>query len=61
MRENQSKAEELQSQAESLPQKYLLLKAATFEILRCVSCSDNAMEYCDIASSSLEDAESLFE
>lgn len=61
MRENQAKAEELQSRAETLPQRYLLLKAATVEILRCVSCSENALEYCNITASSIEEISNLFE
>jgi hypothetical protein len=54
MRANQQKVEELQTQADSLPNEYILLKAATGQLRPCVSCSESALARCDIAEDDLK-------
>lgn len=57
MRERQPKADDLRSKAESLPQPFsFLLTPAAIDLKLCVSCVSFAMENCDRAKKSLEEA-----
>jgi hypothetical protein len=57
MRERQLIADDLRSKAESLPQPYsFLLGTAAIELKLCVSCSSFAIDNCDRAKSSLDQA-----
>lgn len=57
MRERQPIADELRSKSEALPQPYsILLTPAAIELKLCVSCMSSAIENCNRAKSSLEQA-----
>lgn len=57
MRERQPIADELRSKAEALPQPFsILLTPAAIELKLCVSCMSSAIENCNKAKSSLEQA-----
>ena len=57
MRERQPQAKGLRERAEALPQPFSIhLASAATELVLCVSCSRSALENCDRARSSLEDA-----
>ncbi len=57
MRKNQSKAEELRIEAESLPWEYILLNEATngARLGFCVSCKETALEDCDLTEMALKE------
>jgi len=58
MRERQSKAKELLARAETLPKSFgFSLSVAARELSMCVTCSKGAITSCDMALSSLKDAE----
>lgn len=58
MRERQSKAKELLDRAETLPKSYgLHLSIAARELSMCVTCSGGAIQNCNTAQSTLNNAE----
>jgi hypothetical protein len=58
MRERQNTAKELLFRAETLPKIYgFRLSVAARELSMCVSCSSGAIQNCDMARSTLKDAE----
>jgi hypothetical protein len=57
MREKQPQARSLRERAEGLPKPFsIYLEAAATELVLCVSCSRSALENCDRARSSINDA-----
>lgn len=58
MRERQNRAKELLDRAEALPKSYgSSLSVAARELSMCVTCSRGAIRNCDMARSTLKDAE----
>ena len=58
MRERQNRAKELLARAETLPKSYgFSLSVAARELSMCVTCSRDAIQNCDMARSTLKDAE----
>lgn len=58
MRERQNRAKELLARAETLPKSYgFRLSVAARELSMCVTCSRGAIQNCDMARSTLKDAE----
>lgn len=57
MRERQPQARSLRERAEALPKPFSIhLAAAATELILCVSCSRSALQNCDRARSSIDDA-----
>ncbi len=57
MRERQPIADDLRTKAESLPQPFaILLTPAAIELKLCASCASSAMDNCNRAKSSLDQA-----
>jgi hypothetical protein len=57
MRERQPLADDLRSKAESLPQPFsILLTSAAIELKLCVSCASSAIDNCNRAKTSLDQA-----
>lgn len=62
MRERQKIADDLRSEAEKLPNPYSIpLSPAAIELKICVSCATSAIESCNRAKTSLEDAKKEIE
>lgn len=62
MRKNQAEVENLRSRADALPKSIAFdLAVAAGSMNRCVSCLPGATESCDIAESSLNDAEDVLQ
>jgi hypothetical protein len=60
MRERGKKAKELESNAGTLPNSYgFRLRVAASELSMCVTCANDAIRTCDIARSTLKDAEKV--
>lgn len=55
MRGNQDELEILRDRAGELPLEYLLLSSAAANLNRCVSCTPDALEYCDLAEADLNE------
>lgn len=62
MRKYQAEADQLRSRADALPNSIAFdLSVAAGSMKRCVSCLSTATESCDIAESSLNDAEAVLQ
>jgi hypothetical protein len=60
MRSNQAKAELLREQAMELPRALALdLSTAAYEMIRCVSCLPDALKRCEMATNTLNEAETV--
>ncbi|WP_373033289.1 hypothetical protein [Sulfurovum sp.] len=54
MRRYQSEADALRTKANSLPMKYIEMKAATIEVRMCVSCKSSSIDSCDSVLSAIK-------
>ncbi len=58
MRENRNTAKDVLARAEALPQRVgFHLSVAARELAMCLTCSENAIQHCNMAQSTLKDAE----
>jgi len=53
MRSLSEKTKAMRKQSDKLPGAYILLKTAVVESDLCITCSDSALEYCEMAQSTL--------